>query len=264
MFISSATDDLAKNLSHAFANSNDPATVEAGAPAYLLMIDGLLHGDPDNISLLLAAADMYSAYSGMFVEDNDRAGKLTDKALGYALHAHRLGAKDPRSPRTMDFKEFEVVVSEMDKSDIAALFTLGASWAAWIQARRDDWSAVAEIPRVETIMRRVAALDETWRDGQAHLYLGVLTTLLPPTLGGKAGEGRDHFERAMELSGGRNLMAGVMYARSYARLVFDRPLHDRLLQGVLEADPEQSGYTLINISAQREAHRLLESAEDYF
>ncbi|MCP4693917.1 MAG: hypothetical protein GY859_38135, partial [Desulfobacterales bacterium] len=48
MVVSSATDDLAENLSYAFANSNDPATVEAGGPAYLLMIDGLLHGDPDN------------------------------------------------------------------------------------------------------------------------------------------------------------------------------------------------------------------------
>lgn len=264
MFISSATDDLAQNLSYAFANSNDPATVEAGGPAYLLMIDGLLHGDPNNKSLLLAAADMYSAYSGMFVEDEARARKLTEKALGFALRAYGLGAKNSPSPREMEFKAFEAAIAGKGKSDVAALYTLGASWAAWIQARRTDWNAVAEVPRVETIMRGVLELDETWRDGQAHLYLGVLTTLIPATLGGKPEEGREHFERAMELSGRRNLMAGVMYARSYARLVFDRPLHDRLLQEVLDANPDQPGYLLINISAQREARQLLESADDYF
>ncbi len=113
-------------------------------------------------------------------------------------------------------------------------------------------------------MRRVLALDETWRDGQAHLYLGKLTTLLPAALGGKPEEGREHFERAMSLSGNRNLMAGVMFARSYARLVFDRPLHDRLLKEVLEADPDKPGYLLINVLARREARQLLESADDYF
>ncbi|MCP4688979.1 MAG: hypothetical protein GY859_13075 [Desulfobacterales bacterium] len=264
MMVSSATDDLAENLSYAFANSNDPATVEAGGPAYLLMIDGLLHGDPDNTSLLLSAADMYSAYTGMFVEDNARAQKLTEKSLGYALRAYKLRSKDARPLQTMEFKEFEGLIAGAGKSDLPTLFTVGASWAAWIQARRQDWNAVAEIPRVEAIMRRVLALDETWRDGQAHLYLGKLTTLLPAALGGKPEEGRAHFERAMELSGHRNLMAGVMFARSYARLVFDRPLHDRLLKEVLEADPDKPGYLLINISAQREARQLLESADDYF
>ena len=39
--------------------------------------------------------------------------------------------------------------------------------------------------------------------------------------------------RAVEISGGRNLMAKVLFARHYARLVFDQGLHDRLLGEVL-------------------------------
>jgi len=34
-------------------------------------------------------------------------------------------------------------------------------------------------------MERVVELDETYEHGSAHLYLGVMTTLLPPALGGK-------------------------------------------------------------------------------
>ena len=47
-----------------------------------------------------------------------------------------------------------------------------------------------------------------------------------------------HFERALELSGGRDLSIKVEYARRYARLVFDQELHDRLLTEVLNAPVE--------------------------
>jgi hypothetical protein len=59
-------------------------------------------------------------------------------------------------------------------------------------------------------------------------------------------------------------MAKVLLARRYARLVFDRELHDRLCREVIDADPEAAGLTLVNIVAQEEAKELLESSEDYF
>ena len=59
-------------------------------------------------------------------------------------------------------------------------------------------------------------------------------------------------------------MVKVLYARYYARLVFDRPLHDRLLREVLEADPRAPGLTLSNTLARQQAHRLLEGAEEFF
>ncbi len=92
----------------------------------------------------------------------------------------------------------------------------------------------------------------------------MLATLIPEAMGGKPEEGRQHFERAIELSGGRDLMAKVLLARQYARLVFDRELHDRLCHEVIDADPVESGFTLSNTLAQEEATRLLEDSEDYF
>jgi hypothetical protein len=59
-------------------------------------------------------------------------------------------------------------------------------------------------------------------------------------------------------------MAKVLYARSYARLVFDRPLHDRLLGEVLAADPQAPGLTLSNTLARDEARGLLDEADEYF
>ena len=53
-------------------------------------------------------------------------------------------------------------------------------------------------------------------------------------------------------------------AERYARMKFDRPLHDRLLNEVLAADPQAKDYTLSNTLAQRQAHKLLNSADEYF
>ena len=52
--------------------------------------------------------------------------------------------------------------------------------------------------------------------------------------------------------------------RGYARLLYERDLHDRLLNEVLEADPVVPGYTLTNTLAQRDAEVLLQSADAYF
>jgi isopentenyl diphosphate isomerase/L-lactate dehydrogenase-like FMN-dependent dehydrogenase len=83
-------------------------------------------------------------------------------------------------------------------------------------------------------------------------------------MGGRPDVGRAHFERAVALSEGRNLLAKVMFAESYARLVFDRDLHDTLLGEVLSAPVQAPGLTLMNTVAKGRARELLESADDYF
>ena len=74
----------------------------------------------------------------------------------------------------------------------------------------------------------------------------------------------EHFERAIALSEGRDASAKVLFARQYARLVFDRPLHDRLLNEVLAQDPHAPGLTLSNVLAREQAEALLAAADDYF
>ena len=263
-FISSATVDMTENLSQAILNNNDLATVEAGGPAYLLMVDSLLYRDPENESLLRSAANVYTAYTDVFVKDTARAKKLTDKALDYALRSLCIRRPFTCSFRQDSFQEFKHVIDALGVKDVPNLFILGSAWSAWIQTHREDWDAVAEIPRVESIMARVVELDEAYQDGAAHLYLGVLATLLPPALGGKPDVAKQHFERALEISKDKNLMVKVLYARHYARLVFDRELHDRLLNAVLKANPDVPGYTLGNTLAQKQARELLKSSEDYF
>lgn len=262
--ISSATGRMAESLGDAIVNQNDPETVREAAPAYLVLLDGLIRDDPDNLDALMAGADLYSSYAGLFVEDPERARRLAAKARDYGFGALCRQHGPLCETWAAPYPEFEAAVQTLERDDVAAAFAAAGAWATWIQTRRDDWSAVADKARVDVLLRRVVELEPEYRAGTPFIYLGVLETLLPAALGGRPEQGRQHFERAIEISNGRNLMAKVLLASEYARLVFDRELHDRLLREVLEADPEEPGLTLSNALAQDLAANLLDSSEEYF
>lgn len=264
IIISSATDKIANNLSAAILNNDDLATVKTGAPAYLLLLDSFIEGDPENAKTLISAANLHSAYANVFIKDKPRAKRLTQKALDYSLRASCLEIKASCGLEKMKFAQFEQVIKGFDKQNIDLLYTLGASWAGWIENRSDDWNAAAALSRITTIMQHVITLDESYKAGQAHLYLGVLNTLLPPALGGKPEIGKQHFDKAIAISKGKNFMANVLYAEKYARLVFDQELHDKLLQQVISANPHIRNFTLTNILAQNMAKDLLTTGKDYF
>lgn len=262
--VSSSTSRMADSVAVALADHNDPETVRQAAPAYLVLLDGMIAGDPDNAGLLIAAAELYSTYASAFVEEPERAARLASTGKGYGWRGLCLEHRAICGTWTAPYSEFEAAVGTLEPRDVAAGFACAAAWATWIRANRDDWSAVADKARVEALIRRVVTLDPDYRDGTPYLYLGVLETLLPAALGGHPEEGRRHFERAIELSSGRDLMARVLLASEYARMVFDRELHDRLCREVLEASPRAPGLTLSNALAQEQARRLLDTSADYF
>lgn len=261
--VGSVANNFAADLSATMLNSDDPELVRDAAPAYLLLVDSILSPD-SSPELLGQAASLNGAYAAAFVTDPERAQKFADKALKYAQQAMCAEYREACTARTMDFELFETWVSELGAKDVPMVYAYATSWAGWIQANASDWAAIAELQRVKTLMSRVAELDEGYDNAGPRLYLGVFETLLPPAMGGKPDVGRAHFERALELSQHRHLLAKVYYAQSYARLVFDRELHDQLLTEVLSADVNEPDLTLTNTIAQQQAKELLDSADDYF
>ena len=267
--VSKAGDRLASQLGSAVTNSDDPATVRDGLPAYLLLIDGLVvddgSGDQGKASLLFAAAELNGAYAGNFTgSDRDRARRLAAKALAYARRG--TCAQDAALCRALDqdIGSFEAAVAEASDKNVAGLYALAAAWAGFLQANSEDWGAIADLPKVEALLNRVVAIEPGHARGMARVYLGVLNSLRPEAIGGKPELGREHFEAAIAQSGGRNLYAKTLLAEYYARLVFDQELHDRLLVEVLSADPREPGFTLMNVLAQERAKALVESGKDYF
>ncbi len=262
--MSSATRGMAENLNTAIMNQNDLETVRQGAPAYLIMIDSFIEGAPDDISLLVAGSSLYGAYSGAFVHDPERARRLSDKALQYAHHALCIKRPGLCNLDQLPFREFELTVQNIQQSDLDVVYPWGVALAGWIQARTDDWNAIAEIPRVKTLMQRVIEIDPEHDEGGTHLYLGVLNALMPPAMGGKPELAREHFEQAIQLSAGKNLMAKTLYAQYYARITFNQALHDQLLREVIESSADIPGKTLINTLAQEKARTLLAESPDFF
>ena len=260
----SVTGDLAGNLADAMVNNKDPETVASGGAAYLIMIDALVAEDPENEALLLSAAKLYGQYAGAFVSDGTRGALLSEKAVDYARQALCLRKPGHCKLMSLPFPEFEAALEQMTAREVPALYLLGSAWANLLQFRKNDWNAIADLPRLKALMERVTVLSPHHADGGAYLYLGVFATLVPEAMGGAPEQGRGYFETAMRLSGGKNLMVPVLYARYYARLVFDQALHDRLLRDALGRDPEVPGYVLQNVLAQREARALLDSSGDYF
>ena len=263
--VTTATQQLATNVSAALVNQDDPELVRDGAPAHLLLLEGLLEGDPGNEGLLLATARMYGAYATLFVEDGERARSMAEKAHGYAARALCQRRPDTCAADGLPFDEFTALVDTMNQQDLPALYVYAVTWVGRVQTSGPgDFNALANLPRIATMMERVLVLDEHYDHGQAHVYLGAFDCRLSAALGGRPEQGRLHLERAITISNSRNLRAQMELARRCARLTFDRELHDRLLNEVLAADPDEPGLTLSNILAQQEARVLLDTSADYF
>lgn len=245
-------------------NQNDPATVRDGAPAYLLMLDSFVEGSPNDAAMLAAAAELYAAYGVLFVEDEQRADRLTSRSLAYGQRALCASNRSACAIDGLSFQEFEAVLAKLGKKDAASLFTLGLSWIAYIKVHSGDWGALTKLPRVVATLERVQALDPHYNAVQVEHFLAVLNTIRPPALGGDFAAGKAHYERALSLSDGKDLSINVDYARYYARTLYDRELFERLLNDVMSAEPIQQGYTLFNTMAQRDAEELLATADDYF
>lgn len=259
-----ASQRLASNLTAGILSQDDVATARDGIPSWLLLVDGLVEGNPQNVGLLVAGARLYGAYSGGFIEDPARAQRLTAHAFDYARRATCIDL--PALCRTLDqpYDAFQAEVAKIGVKNVGTLYVLGTSWAGRIQANSSDWKSIADIPRAQALLDRVVALDPGYMSGEPYMYLGVIATLRPASLGGEPEKGKADFEKALALSGGRNQMVRVLYAKQYARLVFDKDLHDRLLNEAISADPHAPGLTLINVIAQQQAKQLLESGKDFF
>ena len=260
----SATNGMAVNLSTAIVNQDDPETVRDGAPAYLLMLDSFIEGSPGDAAILASAAELYAAYGVVFVKDERRADRLTRRARSYGQQSLCASNTSSCGIEELSFQEFELALENVKKKDVPSLFTFGLTWIAYIKVHSSDWGAMAKLPRVEAVLNRVRDLDDQYKPVQVEHFLAVLKTIRPPALGGDFIAGKEHYERAMTLSGGKDLTIHVDYARYYARTLYDRELHDHLLNLVLAAEPNQHGYTLFNTLAQREAQELLDAADDYF
>ena len=260
--IRSATGSLTEQLGEAVLSHDDPELVREATPTLLIVIDSLAAGG-SSAAVLGSAAQLYAAYGVVFVNDSERALKLTDRAYGYARKALCAAESSGCGVEQLTFADYEARIGNFPASQAQALYDYVIGYLSWVQARA-DYEALAQLPRLQVALERLLAIAPPPIRGRAHMYMGTLQCLRPAALGGAPQAGIRNFEAALLLTERKDLSIQVEYARNCARLLYDRELHDSLLREVVSAEAEQPGLTLFNSLAKNDAEDLLRSADDYF
>ncbi|OGR47050.1 MAG: hypothetical protein A2X37_05890 [Elusimicrobia bacterium GWA2_66_18] len=244
----------------------DWQTAREAMSSQLKLIETLLACDPEDRRLRRLAAEGFGGGAFLFLEDAEPA-----RAKGYYLRGrdHALTALERkeafRGLTAKTIEDFEASVRQAAKDDIPDLFWAGFCWGGYVNLSKDDASALADLPKITALMKRVYELDPSYHFGGADLFFGVYYASRPPLLGGDPQKAKVHFEWAHKITKGQYLMTHVLNARWYAVAVQDRELFKQLLTKVLDSPsgrlPEAR---LTDEAAKKKASSLLERIDDYF
>jgi len=260
-----------------FASDDDPELVREAIPFGLKTLEGLLADSPKNGTLLLAAGSGFTQYAYGFVqadaeelEPTDlsranvafaRARKLYARGLEYSLRG--LEARHP-GLRAAFARERTLTLVDTDKDDVPFLYWAAAALGGRIAISKDDMLAVGRLGEFEALAYRALALDEAYAQGAIHELL-IAYESRSAAMGGSPAKAKEHYERALALSGGHKLAPLVTWAEVAAVPAQDRKLFDALLARVLGFDVDSAPtLRLVNLIAQRRARFVASRAPDLF
>jgi predicted anti-sigma-YlaC factor YlaD len=261
-----------------FSSDDDPEFIKSAVPFSLKLMESLLAESPKHKGLLFATSSGFTQYGYAFVQqDADeieakdyaaaeamrvRAKRLYLRARGYGLRG--LEAAHPGFTNALAADPRKAVAS-MKKSDVPQLYWTAAAWGAAIALSKDDPATVGQIPQMEALIDRAAALDESWGDGAIHGFLINYEMSRQGATGEPAERARKHFDRALELTHGQQAGPLVTYAEAVCVEKQDAKQFDELLNRALAINPDAHPDTrLVNLVMQRRARWLLAKKEDLF
>jgi hypothetical protein len=260
-----------------FSGDDDPELIRAAAPFSLKLMESVLGESPRHARLLTASAAGFTQYAYAFVqEDADEAEmhdlatavELRKRARGLYLRARDYGMRALET-RHARFRERlrqtpELAAGELGRDDATALYWTAAAWAAAISLDKDSPAALAELPQVDALLRRLQRLD-------ADYDYGALDALLMSYENGRPGARdpqaaiRGHFEHAVRLSGGQKAAPYVALAETACVRAQDRAGFVTALEQALAIDPAaRPEWRLENRVMQHRARWLLTQTDQLF
>lgn len=255
-----ATASLMSDGASSTHDEADPQLAREAIPGQLKLVESLLVSEPGNRDLRLLAAEGFSGYAFLFLEETEPERA---KALYLRGRDHALALLREPLPETLD--QLEPRLAKARKDEARALFWAAFGWSGAINLSRDSADAVADLPKAVAVMKRVHELDKELHFAGPDLFFGVYFASRPAMLGGDIEKARTHFEWARRLTAGKYLMAYVLEARYLAVGLQDRALFETLLKRVLEAPAGALPRArLTDEVAKRRAAAMLEKADDYF
>jgi len=205
------------------------------------MMDGFIVATPENEELLLQGATLNCGYAMAFLDYSDLvwAASIYQKGRGYGLRAAREMLPDLADAiASNDLDRIRLELDEVEEEHLPLIYWLGMCWGGRINATKVS-EDIVDLPIVEALMERALELDETYFFSGGHLLFGMMFAGRTEKVGGDPARGKVHYERAIELTEGRFLLAKVHYAMNYAMNVQDHALYIRLLEEVLDSDPDE-------------------------
>ena len=152
-------------------------------------------------------------------------------------------------------------VSVVRKDDVPLLYWNAVALGLAISAAKSDAAMLARIPQVEAFLARAMELDEGWDDGSLHEFHVVLAGTRPGLIDYE--QVRTHYDRALDLTGGRRASLYVAYAEAVAVSRQDRAEFRALLEQALAIDIDaHEEIRLLNLVSQDRARWLLERIDD--
>jgi predicted anti-sigma-YlaC factor YlaD len=264
-------------------SGNGPSTLErnkdvelvVGAiPSFLVLYEGMLEVVPKHQGLLTQLAQGYTSYTYLGVQQTLDRAKDTDYRLADKLRARAKwlylqgNAYGLRGLETSHrgFSEQLVrdpaeAVAVLKKKDLQLVYWTAASLGLAISSARDEAAMIARIPEVEALIDRGLQLDESWRDGAFHQFAIVVEAAKPGKVDYEAVE--RHYQRANELSQGKNRSIHVTYAESVSAPRQRSAEFRQMLASALLSDPDEPpNMRLTNELARQRADWLLARIDD--
>ena len=274
------TADVLAVAAPSMAMESDVDLAREAAPGQLKTIEGFWLASPHNRKLIRLLAQGYCEYAFGFLDsdlealtmagrDDEQTTKLRKRATGLYQRCMTYGLKllDRSWQQALegDLVAFRAKVARAGKGHVEGMFFTALGLASAINLNRDNLEMVAALPRAKLMFERIVQLDEKFYNAGAHMVLGMLYSAQGASVGGNPAKGREHFDRAIALTGGKFLMPKVLKAQTYAVMVNDRKLfHDSLVE-VLDTPPtiwpEQR---LANELARLRANRYLAHEDELF
>ncbi len=249
-----------------YVSDDDPELIREALPFGLKTYESLLAESPGHRGLLLAAAGGFTAYAYLIQDDADRldATDLT-RARELRARAHRLylrgrdyalrgleGAHPAFRARLK--RDVPSALAMTTREDVPLLYWAGVSWAGALTAAKDDLGLIAELPIAGALVGRALELDERFELGAAHEFFIAYEGSRP---GGSARQARDHYRRALDISGGRRASVHLALAEAVTVGAQDLAEFRALLAAAQAVDPDTDPHLrLANTIARRRARWL--------
>jgi hypothetical protein len=244
----------------------DLGIAEVSIGSNLKLLETILKSDPENEHYIFLATVGYASYALGFVEDNsqERARFFYLRSRDYGMKILNRNSKFADTQNASD-EEFYSALESFSKDDIPAIFWTAAAWGSYISLNLTDPDAIADLQKVELMMKYVSEKEPNYFYGGAHFFLGTLAGSRPKMLGGDPEKSKQHFEECLKINGGKFLMTYVYYARSYAVQTQNKELFEQCLTAVDTTSLDVlSQARLSNAVAKKKAVLLREKIDELF